>query len=476
MDPRDPMRTSFKDFYPPSNDDFTRLWDEGLIVVDTNVLLDLYRLPAKAREELLAVLANFQTRLWIPFQVAMEFQLRRIGVASVGRRATEDIINEINSSLSAVLESFKSLEISKRAVDVDVDAIEGQVTKTMQEMMVALEKVKAEQLEVATEDPIRDQIDALLKDNVGLAPIDQAFVDAMVMDGQTRYDSKIPPGFEDAAKEKNPTEATHVFRGIKYHRKFGDLMLWKQLLDHVEKSEVKCVLFVTSEKKSDWWWREHGRTLGPHPALRSEMGDRGKAELFWMYSTDQFLEYSGRYTEIKVSAKSVKEVKEVQLIHSDLRESNVFNALMPTTESTDLSAHLGYGILAEEAVLASLSNIFPDCQIVQNKGFPDFIVITDNESKLGYEVSTFTKLTGAFLPSSLREAALRGRVELASKRLDEFRVFLVIRYFTESQIFGLRNRLVRFLKTVPINEIIVGTIVGGKFAQLFNASDDDEIG
>ncbi len=39
------MHDSFFGFYPPNQQEYDRLWKEGLIVFDTNALLDLYRLP-----------------------------------------------------------------------------------------------------------------------------------------------------------------------------------------------------------------------------------------------------------------------------------------------------------------------------------------------------------------------------------------------------------------------------------------------
>jgi hypothetical protein len=43
------MRDLFPGFYRPSEEEFHRVWQEGIFVLDTNVLLNLYRYPEEAQ-------------------------------------------------------------------------------------------------------------------------------------------------------------------------------------------------------------------------------------------------------------------------------------------------------------------------------------------------------------------------------------------------------------------------------------------
>src|SRR5665647_778377 len=85
------MKKSFYGYYSPTTEQYQLLWKEGLIVFDANVLLNLYRLPTTARDELISVLELLKERLWIPHQVALEFQRRRLTVISNERKNTEDV-------------------------------------------------------------------------------------------------------------------------------------------------------------------------------------------------------------------------------------------------------------------------------------------------------------------------------------------------------------------------------------------------
>jgi NADPH:quinone reductase len=56
-----------------TEDDYHALLTSGLVVLDTNALLNLYRYVAKTREDLIAVLTSLEGRLWIPHHVMLEF-------------------------------------------------------------------------------------------------------------------------------------------------------------------------------------------------------------------------------------------------------------------------------------------------------------------------------------------------------------------------------------------------------------------
>ena len=52
------MDKIFKSHKELTDNDFKLLWEKGLFVFDTNVLLDLYRLPESAKNDLLSILLN----------------------------------------------------------------------------------------------------------------------------------------------------------------------------------------------------------------------------------------------------------------------------------------------------------------------------------------------------------------------------------------------------------------------------------
>jgi len=60
------MRETFRGYYRPTDDEFSQLWEKCVVILDTNVLLNLYRYPSEARDDLLKVFQQISDRLWIP--------------------------------------------------------------------------------------------------------------------------------------------------------------------------------------------------------------------------------------------------------------------------------------------------------------------------------------------------------------------------------------------------------------------------
>src|SRR5262245_11368382 len=70
----------FAEYRTPSRDNFRQALTSGLVAVDTNVLLNLYRYNPQTRADLFATLRALQERLWIPHQVMVEFWRNRESV------------------------------------------------------------------------------------------------------------------------------------------------------------------------------------------------------------------------------------------------------------------------------------------------------------------------------------------------------------------------------------------------------------
>ncbi len=69
------MKDKFLGYYWSDGDYENEIWENGTLVVDTNVLLDIYRVSPETSDDLINVLKAYaeKDRLWIPFQVAQEY-------------------------------------------------------------------------------------------------------------------------------------------------------------------------------------------------------------------------------------------------------------------------------------------------------------------------------------------------------------------------------------------------------------------
>lgn len=67
------MKSKFYGYYKPSKETFDALWENALIVLDANILLDFYRLSKSTCDDLFEVLKALKERIWIPYQAASEY-------------------------------------------------------------------------------------------------------------------------------------------------------------------------------------------------------------------------------------------------------------------------------------------------------------------------------------------------------------------------------------------------------------------
>ena len=67
------MKETFKWYFPPSKEQIKKIWKDGILTVDTNVLLDLYRYHQDTRQALLDSLNGFKGRAWILIKSQMNF-------------------------------------------------------------------------------------------------------------------------------------------------------------------------------------------------------------------------------------------------------------------------------------------------------------------------------------------------------------------------------------------------------------------
>lgn len=308
------MRKSLKGFYDLPNDSLSEIWssDSTLFILDTNILLSLYQYSLETRSELLKVLGLVQGRIWIPFHVALEYQRRRLDVV----RNEKLVFANINKKLSTI-QNMVSRDFSEFDLKARNTALFDLEERFKKDLFSLIDSFKAEVDEadkaqpcVRSDDVIRAQLDVLLEGKVGVEPSDEWVLD-IAKQGIVRYANKVPPGYEDVNKEKDTSKASFTFNGVTYERKYGDLIIWKQIIEHVkEQSGITNVIFITDDSKEDWWEIINSRgdkTIGARPELRSEIHSEAGVENFKMYHTNDFLAAAKVYCDVSVDDKAIEE-------------------------------------------------------------------------------------------------------------------------------------------------------------------------
>jgi hypothetical protein len=297
------MRDKFPGYYSLDEEEYKDLWENCVFVFDTNVLLNLYRYPKDVSKEFINVLRQIQDRIWIPYNVGLEFQDNRRSVIHEQGEKFDEVKEELDTSYRSLQEKFNRLK--KRHSIIDPSTFLDKVKEVYDEFRDTLEKLYEELPNLIEIDSIRDELDILFEQKIG-EPFSNEELKSLYKEGEERYSYKIPPGYKDKKDEK------FSYSGRIYDKQYGDLILWKQILKAVmEKQEITSVILVTDDDKEDWWWRENGQVIGPRPELVEEILKTGGLDHFYMYNSERFLNFAKVYMEIDINEDSINKIKTI---------------------------------------------------------------------------------------------------------------------------------------------------------------------
>ena len=227
------MRSVFVGYFRPKDDELSQMWSEGIFVVDANVLLNLYRYSSGTRKELEKALEAIKDRIFIPHQAAKEFLRSRLVVTAGQANEYTKAIKSINE----LLDNLSSKDRHPFLPDAELPEFESY----SKNLISTLELQRKSLLDKFSEDEILDFVENLFSGKTG-SPYEDSVLAKLTVEGEERYKNKIPPGYMDSSKDG---------LGDQY-RKYGDFLVWKQIIEY-SKSQKKPIIFITDDKKEDWW-------------------------------------------------------------------------------------------------------------------------------------------------------------------------------------------------------------------------------
>ena len=292
------MRKTFAEYYELSEERIKEIWDDSLIVFDTNVLLNLYRYDVNVQEDFINVMKFYKERLWIPYQVGLEFHRNRTEKIRNNKNAYKSLKESLEKDLLKAVDSLCSNGNYTRHPYIDVEGIKEKVKKCVASISKSLDKLESKHPDYMQSDTILNTITDLFDGRVG-SDFQSTDLETLYKDGEKRYANQIPPGYCDEKKKKNEQK----------RRLYGDLIVWKQTIHH-SKTEKRNVIFVTDDYKEDWWDKVEGKH-SPRKELIKEFVENTGQDIL-IYNSARFLEYAKQNKELKVSQKTIKEVEKVR--------------------------------------------------------------------------------------------------------------------------------------------------------------------
>ncbi|MEX0740985.1 MAG: PIN-like domain-containing protein [Pseudohongiella sp.] len=306
------MKNIFRGFYSASQQELGNLWkdDKTLFVFDANVLLNLYGYALQTRNDFFKILKSIEGQIWIPYHAGLEYQKRRLEVI----KNEKSIFSEIDRNLDKVQNVFKSdfeqLALKRRFPKLaeNTERLEKEISRSIASYRKSVAHWNSEQPCVRSHDSIRDDLNSLFEGKVGEKPKSQEWLDNLYKEGAERFRNRIPPGFKDASKAKKEEDTHFFYDGLNYERQFGDLIIWKQIIQKSKEKDIASVIFVTDDAKDDWWYKIHSngnKVIGPLAEIQAEIFGESDISAFHMYSTSMFMKDSESYLSVEVDENSI---------------------------------------------------------------------------------------------------------------------------------------------------------------------------
>ena len=295
-----------------------KLWKDAIFVFDTSFLLDFYNFPIVQRQDIFEnIFEKIKNRLWIPAHVQYEYLRNREAVIS---KPIKNQLEPLEKDIKLIKESIEGLNSSiNKNISKKINLLKEKTSKsekhtyinseyfddyTTQINMIIQHNSKALNEVVHIEKKILYEIESsrIAIENVEenddvLEAIEKYFevgreftfdeVIKITKEGKHRYEFKIPPGYGDYyRKEKKGTQI------------FGDLIIWKQILEYAKDKKLPIIFITNDTRKDDDWCTTHSRgRIKPREELVKEIYDFSGVE-FWMYESTSFLHKANKYLDL----------------------------------------------------------------------------------------------------------------------------------------------------------------------------------
>ena len=324
------MRALFPGYLNREPEEFAAIWDQCIFSFDANFLLDFYRSTPELQKTLFGILKIVTDRSWLTHQAALEYYRNREMVI----RESLDSYDKVSALVRDAAKNIENgLKQYQKHTAIEVGRISEIVSKATTDVEALLKELRSKHPNYTKKDVIEEKLAKLFDGKVG-APYSQDLLQTVFQKAAQRYVDRIPPGYKDEQQKEG-------------HRRFGDVVLWFQLLD-IAKERKRPVIFVTADSKEDWWTKE-GR---PRPELIHEMFLDAQV-MFHMYKPAQFVTYAGKFLDLKKEAKSFEtaatELREIESQRkSSLVASTTFAQLLEAVKPS-LAASAAFAQLLDAA-------------------------------------------------------------------------------------------------------------------------------
>ncbi len=297
------MIDMFKGYSDYSEEEYKNIWNNALIVVDSNILLNFYRYSEDTRNKIFKILEKLKSRLWIPYQVGKEFFNNKNKVMVSSYKEYETLLSSLKQKIQEAKEETNKRKNNQLKCKNEINNI---LDKSINEIENLLEKEKKIKKPKFEKNSIEDNILALFNNSIGEPIVDSEY-EEMKKEGLRRFKEQIPPGYKDDDKEEN-----------------GDYYIFYSFMKKA-KEENKDIIFITDDVKEDWFNIINGEKHGGRNEILNEFY-KETGQLLIIYTSDGFAEsYNKNIDKDFADEKTISELKSIRNIRERENYVNLFD-------------------------------------------------------------------------------------------------------------------------------------------------------
>ena len=257
---------------------------EHIIVLDTTVLLELYRQPANISLDVISALKRILTNIYIPRQVYEEYLKNYHKICGDEKKKYKKVTKELSDSLKKLHNDIaKKVGEYRKHNYTDISKLQNNLNekiKDTQNIITEFEKSHHAEIQLninfLQNDKVKEFVDLLLNQGSIGQKIPFSKKILLLQEGQVRYDNLIPPGFHDSAKNGEA--------------KYGDLFVWKDIIT-IAKEKNTNIIFVCNDTKEDWWEKNKDTPIDLRQELNEEFKETNPSLSIHFLTLDKFFSY-----------------------------------------------------------------------------------------------------------------------------------------------------------------------------------------
>ena len=292
-----------------------------IMVLDTNILLELYRQPANISLDIIEALKRVKDDVYIPRQVYEEYLKNYHKICGDEKKKYKKVTKALSDSLKKLQNDIaKKVGEYRKHNYTDISKLQNNLNekiKDTQNIITEFEKSHHAEIQLninfLQNDKVKEFVDLLLNQGSIGQKIPFSKKILLLQEGQVRYDNLIPPGFHDSAKNGEA--------------KYGDLFVWKDIIT-IAKEKNTNIIFVCNDTKEDWWEKNKDTPIDLRQELNEEFKETNPSLSIHFLTLDKFFSYLSE--ELKLGkSKSALQLSALDDIESilDNYEDEIYHSI-----------------------------------------------------------------------------------------------------------------------------------------------------